>query len=328
MDEQQARWRKNNKRSDPASEGELLELERALGHLSKKRESAFSRRASPSLIVKLFAPPLLVSGRCRTLGMFHACVDGRQVPITDALSRSGQFHSLSFVGAVSTLLGQEGLSSQCLWYSEDEFDWFWARITNIQSLELRADKRFRGGTPCVWLTTQVAEYALATPHSTFAKEWDDVLGFFSAPPCGVWPRQGHRPDWWPSQHSGRWPGEPYPGEVPSVVPPEKELRQLIEELSTEPTSSSARWRRLGPKGDRRFPGQPLHNVGQLLDWDLGYDAGLKLTRGDTGSEGDMDEPDAGTADVDRGQKRRKPEPRERRSKRAKGVEMSSRPQAG
>ncbi|KAG8722669.1 hypothetical protein FRC08_014414 [Ceratobasidium sp. 394] len=314
MDEAQVRWRQDNRRSNPASEGELLEVERALGDLSRKR-------------------------RFRVLGMFHACAeDGKHVALTEELLRGQDFGSLSFVGAVSTLLGQEGLASQCLWYSDDGFDWFWALVTNIESIELRTDKRFRGGTPCVWLTTPIAEYALAIPHSTFSKAWEDTLEFFNAPRCAQWPKTGTRPDWWPPQSCGRWPGDLYPGEVPSAISPDVELRQLIQELSMESASSGVPWRRLGPKGDRRFPGQPLHNLGQLLDWDLAYDAGLKVTRSNTGGDGDLhepgegtgargdgelNEPGEGTGGAGKKQKRKRARPHEQHPKKAKGANTGS-----
>ncbi|KAG8795544.1 hypothetical protein FRC12_012983 [Ceratobasidium sp. 428] len=251
--EQQERWREDNKRSDPASEGELLTLESALGQVSSRR-------------------------RQRVLGMFHASIDGRQGPVPDGLLRSQSFAGLTLVGAVSTLHGQEGLHSQCLWYSFDEFDWFWATITDVESIEVRADTRFRGGAECVWLTTPVAEYAMTTAHATYVNDWEDVLEFFNLPRCDVWPRTGLRPHWWPRQSAGCWPGEVDEDLKENKLSRETELRLLTEGLASQPLAQGTPWKRLGPKGDQRFPGQPLHNLGQLLEWDLAYNSGWKITR--------------------------------------------------
>ncbi|KAG8720300.1 hypothetical protein FRC09_009793 [Ceratobasidium sp. 395] len=251
--EQQERWRDDNRRSNPASEGELLALERALGQASSRR-------------------------RQRVLGMFHASIDGRQGPIPDQILRSRSFAGLTFVGAVSTLHGQEGLHSQCLWYSFDEFDWFWATITDVETMEVRADSRFRGGAPCVWLTTHLAEYAVTTAHATFVNDWEDVLEFFNLPRCDVLPRTGPPPYWWSGQSAGCWPGEVHKDLKDNKLSRETEVRLLAEGFASQPLAQGTPWKRLGPKGDRRFPGQPLHNLGQLLDWDLAYNAGLKITR--------------------------------------------------
>ncbi|KAG8706672.1 hypothetical protein FRC09_002286 [Ceratobasidium sp. 395] len=251
--EQQERWRDDNRRSSPASEGELLTIERALGQGSSRR-------------------------RQRVLGMFHASIDGRQGPISGQRLRSQNFAGLTIVGAVSTLHGQEGLHSQCLWYSFDEFDWFWATITGVESIELRADSRFRGGAPCVWLTTPVAEYAVTTAHATYVNDWEDVLEFFNLPRCDVWPRTGSAPYWWPGQSAACWPGEVDERLKENKLSRETELRLLAESLASQPLAQGTTWKRLGPKGDRRFPGQPLHNLGQLLDWDLAYNSGFKITR--------------------------------------------------
>jgi hypothetical protein len=144
MDEQQAQWRQDNRCNNPASEGEFLALEQALGHLSIKCKSAKFWLAClfRTLPYHSCAPAL---GRGRVLGMFHTCVHGVVQVIPDQQIQTQQFTGLSFVGAVSTLNGQEGLHLQCLWYSHHQFDWSWAKIEGIQTIKLHTDPRFRGG---------------------------------------------------------------------------------------------------------------------------------------------------------------------------------------
>jgi hypothetical protein len=55
------------------------------------------------------------------------------------------FAGLSFVGITASLEGQDGLFAQCAWFDNDDIDWFWVEITNVRSVELRLDPRFRGG---------------------------------------------------------------------------------------------------------------------------------------------------------------------------------------
>ncbi|KAG8734408.1 hypothetical protein FRC11_014254 [Ceratobasidium sp. 423] len=253
----QGQWRASNKRDSPASEGEILDPERELGSLAKKT-------------------------RLRILGMFSITVNEVAVPIQELLPVQ-QFEGLRIVGVVSTLLGQEGLHAQGLWYSPDaEFDWFWAEITNVLAIEVREDNRFRGGAKCIWLTTAVAEYALTIPHKTYTDQWESTLGFFKAPALQSWPRTGYRPDWWPAESAGLWPGKQRPGELPRIVPRAEEVHRLTEQLWIDPSSSVNSWRRLGHYGDNRFPGQPRHNLYQLEAWELPFDGGIKVTGDEPG----------------------------------------------
>ncbi|KAB5587737.1 hypothetical protein CTheo_8823 [Ceratobasidium theobromae] len=245
VDAQQV-WKRMNKRSNPASEGEFLRTEQALGHLAAKR-------------------------------MFHCSLDGVVGHIPADRLFDQQFDGIRFVGAISTLYGQDGLHSQCLWYAQDQFDWFWVEINEVQTIEFRIDSRFRGGSPCLWMVTPVAEYVLATPHVTFIHEWDHVLNFFEAPHCDVWPREGMRPDWWPIQSCGHWPGTQRPGELPNVVSVDEELRQLTAQLTMHPSLKSQPWCRLEPRGGKRFPGQRRHTLKQLLSWDVYFNSGIKVT---------------------------------------------------
>ncbi|KAG8734337.1 hypothetical protein FRC11_005324 [Ceratobasidium sp. 423] len=277
--DQQTQWRATNSRNNPASEGELLDPERLLGNLAKQK-------------------------RHRILGAFTAYMNNVPTEIHQLLP-SQRFEGLTLVGAVSTLLGQEGLFAQGLWYLRgDDFDWYWARITNVLKIEVREDTRFRGGAKCIWAITPIAEYAMANPHTTYNDQWESALAFFDAPHLDVWPQHGCRPDWWPAESSGMWPGSQRPGEVPRVVAPHEELRRLTELLCVDPTPSGTTWRRLGPTGDNRFPGQPRTNLHQLQPWELTYDGGIKPARDQRGDMKTSREEEPEAAAKGQGRKRR------------------------
>ncbi|KDN38054.1 hypothetical protein RSAG8_09739, partial [Rhizoctonia solani AG-8 WAC10335] len=288
---QQMQWMRDNSRSKPAYEGELLELESALGMLSTKR-------------------------RWRILGNFTAYRNDARVPMVELLVNQ-DLTGVTFVGVVSTLLGQSGLFSQCLWYSSKKYDWFWAKIDNVESIECRADERFRGGVPCIWLTTPVAEYAVVAPHPEYYDQFVDVFKGFQVTPVDMWPTNGFRPDWWPAQSSGAWPYQQVTVEKSRVVSDEEELRQLAALLSAQEISARQSWRRFGPDGDQRYPGQPRHNLCQLLEWELAFDGGLKVShaRLDQGSGKALIE-EGSSAVPDKGKKRAWV-PQNRRQKRAK-----------
>jgi hypothetical protein len=72
---------------------------------------------------------------------------------------------------------------------------------------------------------------------------------------------------------------------------DEQLQTLASKLSVQPSSSTIPWRRLGPHGDIRLPGQPLHHLSQLSEWIIVRDTGLRKTR----VEGDLSNEDAGDA---------------------------------
>ncbi|GAB1523777.1 hypothetical protein RhiTH_006927 [Rhizoctonia solani] len=118
--DQQSNWRKSNCRQSPASEGELLDPERAIGHLASKN-------------------------RARIISAFDFTIDGAPASV-EPLLQEQRFQGLKVTGAVSSLLGQEGIYAQGLWYdNKGRFDWVWAHIDNVLRLEVRHDTRFRGG---------------------------------------------------------------------------------------------------------------------------------------------------------------------------------------
>ncbi|GAB1523789.1 hypothetical protein RhiTH_006939 [Rhizoctonia solani] len=234
--DQQSNWRKSNCRQSPASEGELLDPERAIGHLASKN-------------------------RARILSAFDFTIDGAPASIEPLLQKQ-RFQGLKVTGAVSSLLGQEGIYAQGLWYdNKGQFDWVWAHIDNVLKLEVRHDTRFRGGAQCIWMTTHVGEYAMGFPHKSYTEFWNTALAYFGAPSIGPLLQDDYCPDWWPAQSSGLWPGLLRPGE--------------------EHVEAGAKTIDLGcssAHGSSGQLGQPAHNLRQLRPWNLAFDGGIKAKR--------------------------------------------------
>ncbi|CCO34318.1 hypothetical protein BN14_08415 [Rhizoctonia solani AG-1 IB] len=202
--------------------------------------------------------------------------EGELLEMERSLGRLSQ-NRVTFTGIVSTLLGQQGLHSQCLWYRQNQFDWYWAHIEGVEKIEVRNDSRFRGGLTCVWVVTALAEYAMAVTHAEFQHEWDLVLSHFGADHIDMWPREGVRPDWWPAESAGQWPYQREEAESERVVPAEEELRRLTELLSTQDIATHSWGRRYGPRAVARSSNQRQHNLIQVSQWELAVDGGLKAT---------------------------------------------------
>lgn len=128
------------------------------------------------------------------------------------------------------------------------------------------------------MSTGFAEYAMTTSHATYNEHWERTLENFGAPRRDIWPRKGLRPDWWPTQWAG---ARPYNRSVPehyAALMREDLLAQLTQHLSLGSDSSCTAWLRLGPKGDVQLPGRPANDLGQLSEWVLAPDAGMRKTR--------------------------------------------------
>ncbi|KAG8722662.1 hypothetical protein FRC08_014407 [Ceratobasidium sp. 394] len=249
----------------------------------------------------------------RVLAMMEARVNGTPAPIPFDMLEDQRFPGVEIVGIVATLSGREGLFAQCGWFDNDDLDWIWAKIVDIRSIYLRADFRFRGGAPCVWVATSFAEYAVITPNAKYDDSWELTLTHLGAPRCDTWPMRGFRPDWWPDRWAEAWPyARPIEEQYPALLEV-GELADQTDSLSIQPSTSSRPWRRLGPKGDARLPGQPMHHLSQMSEWVIDRDAGLRKVRNAAGSEEDAMDARAGNGAGKRARQerapRRKPKPR-------------------
>ncbi|QRW23733.1 hypothetical protein RhiXN_08769 [Rhizoctonia solani] len=275
--DQQSNWRKSNCRQSPASEGELLDPEQAIGHLASKN-------------------------RARILSAFDFTIDGAPASIEPLLQKQ-RFQGLKVTGAVSSLLGQEGIYAQGLWYNnKGRFDWVWAHIDNVLKLEVRHDTRFQGGAQCIWMTTHVGEYAMGFPHKSYTKFWNTALAYFGAPSIGPLLQDDYRPDWWPAQSSGLWPGLLRPGEEQCVLTWEEELRQMTERLSVEAGAKTIDLGCSSAHGSSGQLGQPAHNLRQLRPWNLAFDGGIKAKRKEPYDE--VTSTDPNTSSGSKGRKRK------------------------
>lgn len=129
-------------KKNPASENVLLAEERARPTPPSNSECSVGvcDAAETNCIY-----PALPLGLVRVLALFEGFHNNSTSEIPPAFISSQQFPNFELVGIVATLQEPEGLFAQCGWFGDDALDWFWARITEVQSIELRQDVRFRGG---------------------------------------------------------------------------------------------------------------------------------------------------------------------------------------
>ncbi|KAF8595549.1 hypothetical protein BDV93DRAFT_514885 [Ceratobasidium sp. AG-I] len=215
----------------------------------------------------------------RVLTSFEFRLNNVVAPLDIDTLQSQNFEGWSAQGAIGTLVGKAGLFAQCGWFGGGDLDWFPVCLTDIKSLTVQKDPRFRGGVLCVWLTTDRGDYALVAPRLQYVDRWEESLIAFgpegAAANCGLWPTCGARPRWWGSEWKADWPL----GTEPST----KRRASLALEEDDQPTVvggreqaglSATKWIRLGPKGDHRHPGQRPTNLHHRDPWQLSADAGV------------------------------------------------------
>ncbi|CAE6446190.1 unnamed protein product [Rhizoctonia solani] len=199
----------------------------------------------------------------RVLHLFEFRRNGALVTMPIGASEPA-YKEIAVVGIVGTLVGKAGLFSQCGWFGNYDLDWFWCQITDIRTVELRSDIRFRGGAECVWMSTSQGDYALLLPRAAYTEMWEASLRSHRSEAgsvhTSVWPTQGTRPDWWDPHLRESWPWDKDPDAM------EVEEDQQM----------GAEWMRFGPRGDTRFPGEPLSHLHALLPWVISPN-GLKYT---------------------------------------------------
>ncbi|QRV80753.1 hypothetical protein RhiJN_08768 [Ceratobasidium sp. AG-Ba] len=256
--------------------------------------------------------------RARVLARLQFQLDGQAVPVPEVMVASGDFRGLSVTGITASLSAPDGLFAQCCWFVDD-IDWFWLKITDVVKIERRNDSRFRGGTSCLWLTSHVAEYALATGHNDSETEWESTLELYNAPRSDVWPRMGIRPDWWPDQGAKAWPYSCAPQEHYLIPTAGDSLISITARLSLNGSSTSPDWRRLGPWADV-VPGRPMHHRTQTTDWVLAPDSGIRMQRPRQPARGEALNADEPILENDIQSKRKR-----KRNKREKYVAQPSEP---
>ncbi|KAG8724029.1 hypothetical protein FRC12_005547 [Ceratobasidium sp. 428] len=202
--------------------------------------------------------------------------------------KSQDFRGVYVVGIAASLRrGVDALFAQCAWFDDDEIDWVWVEVSDIQRIELREDERFRGGASCIWIVTEFAEYAVMTAHVEYDEPLEIIRTWFNAPRVDVWPRRGIRPEWWPVDFANAWPYDRAVREHYADIMAKDPLALATQNLSIDASGSRTGWLRLGPKGDSQLPGRPAHHLSHLTEWVLAPDAGLRKTAPDlpSGEEG-------------------------------------------
>ncbi|KAF8595563.1 hypothetical protein BDV93DRAFT_514897 [Ceratobasidium sp. AG-I] len=190
------------------------------------------------------------SFRTRVLSSFLIYSAGKLAPIDATSFTSQRFGGYEVVAIVATIHGKEGLFAQCAWFAGHNVDWFWARLPIVQRLE----------------------------GKLYADLWEQSLAgagpAYQAAKTGMWPTTGPRPPWWDDRWSQQWPFEDH----------SHLKRRASGDLAVEPGHifgpndaagvPARKWLRLGPKGDRSRPGEPLSHLHHTTPWQLTRDAGM------------------------------------------------------
>ncbi|EUC54146.1 hypothetical protein RSOL_031460, partial [Rhizoctonia solani AG-3 Rhs1AP] len=245
MTEQSDSQRKDNRRANPTSECYLLREER-----NGTRDSDIHKRHT------------------RVLALFEIVLNGQPTPILELMLKSQIFSGVRVVGITATLNEPYGLLAQCGWFSDD-YDWYWARIEHIQAVQVCRIPQFRGGERVVMLSSEVADYVLLNPWSTYEGCWKSTLSSLGVPGCDVWPQEGVRPPWWPSSWAHVWPFEQPPKTAKRRASDTVEIEALTQELSVAPAS-------VGPSDNGLQAGQVVAtHLDHLEPWDLRPDSGVQ-----------------------------------------------------
>lgn len=130
---------------------------------------------------------------------------------------------------------------------------FWDKISlDSTFLQAKGTKFVYSSDRCAWLSSAHADYALLVPRPTYADLWEEACHSHGpaaqAARVSVWPAQGKRPDWWSCHWKDSWPWEKDPGDM---------------EVDGQRDEG---WKRFGPHGDKRFPGEPLNHLHARSAW--------------------------------------------------------------
>ncbi|QRV78016.1 hypothetical protein RhiJN_06031 [Ceratobasidium sp. AG-Ba] len=229
------------------------------------------------------------SGWVRALMMVEARVNGKPMPIPHEMLRekasgskdvtaTDRYAGLSFVGAAASLTGAACLKAMAGWF-DDSFEWFWIEITDVLSIELRADSRFRGGALCVWVVSPIAEYALMSAWPKYCDDWEGTLRYLGSPTCDRWRKAGTRPTWWPEERASDWPYEQTIEEKYKDISANDPLSLLASKLTLETQLQGMSWTESGPHDVPEAAGEPLAYVRHDEPWVIACDSGIRVTKG-------------------------------------------------
>ncbi|KAG9097166.1 hypothetical protein FS749_006917 [Ceratobasidium sp. UAMH 11750] len=174
----------------------------------KMNGSRFELAAPEATALKSESTVATRSGQyVRVLDCFVLALNGKAVSIDESQIASQDWNGLTAVGAVASLVGPGSLFAQCGWLHR--VPWLWLVLPKVDEIVIKADSRFWGGEPRVWLKTPLGEYAILSPHKRFTRQWSDSIAGFgpqaSASVFRRWPADGPRPGWWPETADEQWP---------------------------------------------------------------------------------------------------------------------------
>ncbi|KAG8721444.1 hypothetical protein FRC08_013006 [Ceratobasidium sp. 394] len=197
----------------------------------KMNGSRFEQAAAESTVLRSESAASVRSGQyVRVLDCFVLALNGKAVSLDESRIASQDWNGLTAVGAVASLVGPGSLFAQCGWLHR--VSWLWLVLPKVEQIVIKADSRFWGGGPRIWLKTPLGEYAVLSPHKRFTRQWSDsIVGFGPRASACVfrrWPADGPRPSWWPEDSDEQWPAssEATGSTKRPASPPETQLESL------------------------------------------------------------------------------------------------------
>ncbi|KAG9089144.1 hypothetical protein FS749_001586 [Ceratobasidium sp. UAMH 11750] len=223
-----------------------------------------------------FKPPHALFGR--VLSCFEFRRHGARATIDAGSIAEDGSSDIEVIGVVGTIYNKEGLFAQCGWFGDYDLDWFWVRIKGIRWLEVRSDIRFRRGESCVWLGTQLGEYAMLLPHDDYRDIWESTLAALGPRALSAsfrqWPPYGTRPHWWSVRWKDNWPFDKGAG---SKRRPSTDMQDYETEERRQDAAPGCSWQLVGPRGDTHDEGEMRTNISQRAPWVLRVDGGMAAT---------------------------------------------------
>ncbi|KAG8732580.1 hypothetical protein FRC11_012486 [Ceratobasidium sp. 423] len=219
----------------------------------------------------------------RVLHSFEFRVSGEPVVVRPGLVLADGSGNLEAVGIIGTIYNKEGLFGQCGWFGGHDLDWFWVSLKGIKEIKVDEDLRFRRGNQrqsCIWLYTQLGQYALLLPRGSYREMWEETLAGLgpnaSSAMFRLWPTGGTRPTWWDDRWKDEWPFEKDSVTEHGVGSKRRASSELQAEARQDDTLA-VKWKMLGPRGEQANQGQLRTNLDQRSQWELSP-CGLAPTR--------------------------------------------------
>ncbi|CAE6434954.1 unnamed protein product [Rhizoctonia solani] len=231
----------------------------------------------------------------RVISCFEFQLNGKPVAVSSDLIPEDGSGNLEVVGITGTIYNKEGQFAQCGWFGNHDLDWFWVRIKGIKALNAERDPRFRAGQWCIWLHTQLGQYALLLPRESYREMWEETAAGLGSNGLAAlfrqWPACGPRPSWWGDKWQDAWPFE---SEAGSKRRASTELEQY-EAQARGNEKPPGKWVLLGTRSEKGNRGQMRTNLGQRGQWELSPHGMMATRSGQSAGANQQDSKPAGKA---------------------------------